>query len=101
MIKIFLNQFFTKNKKSKNFKKRSFKDDEDTTEFKTRTLKVEINGNKSVNLSCIDKYGNVICSYELKDGFIPEKIKIKKYKSITLGSKIKAAKQALKIKNKM
>ncbi|HQV77364.1 MAG TPA: alkaline phosphatase D family protein [Chitinophagales bacterium] len=63
--------------------------------------KVEINGNKSVNLSCIDKYGNVICSYELKDGFIPEKIKIKKYKSITLGSKIKAAKQALKIKNKM
>lgn len=27
-----------------NFKKRSFKDDEDTTEFKTRTLKVEING---------------------------------------------------------
>ena len=60
--------------------------------------KVEVNGNASVKLSCIDKYGKEICSYEVKDGFIPKKYIAKKNKYISLGNKIKAAKQALKIK---
>jgi hypothetical protein len=66
------------------------------TNFNDAFGKVTINGNTSVKLSCIDKYGNEICSYEVKDGFIPEKINYNKAKKISLGNKIKAAKQALK-----
>ncbi len=61
--------------------------------------KVEVNGNESVTLSCVDKYGQVICSYTVKDGFIPAKAAV--HKKISLGDKIKAAKQALKIKQAM
>lgn len=71
------------------------------TNFNDALGKVEVNGNSSVKLSCIDKYGNVICSYEVKDGFIPEKINYKKISKISLGNKIKAAKQALKIKQQL
>jgi len=60
--------------------------------------KVSVNGNQSVTLSCVDKYGKIICSYEVKDGFIPETYNYKKQKRISFGNKIKAAKQALKIK---
>ncbi len=63
--------------------------------------KVEVNGNASVKLSCIDKYGNIICQYEVQDGFIPQKYTAKKNQSISLGDKIRAAKQALKIKQKL
>ena len=41
---------YCKPEQAANFKKRSFKDDEDTTEFKTRTLKVEINGKVYANV---------------------------------------------------
>jgi alkaline phosphatase D len=59
---------------------------------------VTVNSNDSVTLSCMDKYGNLICSYEVNDGFLPQYYAYKKNKSITLGNKIKAAKQALKIR---
>jgi hypothetical protein len=60
--------------------------------------KVTVNGNSSVTLSAIDTYGNLICSYEVKDGYLPQKMKLKKAKKISFGNKIKAAKQALKIR---
>ncbi|MCB0508194.1 MAG: alkaline phosphatase D family protein [Bacteroidetes bacterium] len=60
--------------------------------------KVEILGNDAVKLSCIDKYGKVICSYVLKDGFIPDTFKSRKNSKISLLDKLKAAKRALKIK---
>lgn len=69
--------------------------------YKDAFGKVEVNGNVSVKLSCIDKYGNTICQYEVKDGFIPEKYVAKKNRVISLGDKIRAAKQALKIKQKL
>ncbi len=59
--------------------------------------KVTVNGNSSVTLSAIDTYGNLICSYEVKDGYLPQKMKLKKAKKISFGNKIKTAKQALKI----
>lgn len=59
--------------------------------------KVDINGNQSVVLSCIDKYGKMICSYEVKDGFIPKKYTLKPMLSI---NKIRAFKHALRIKLK-
>ncbi len=71
------------------------------TNFNDAFGKVEVNGNTSVKLSCIDKYGKEICSYEVKDGFIPQKYNAKKNKSISLGDKIKAAKQVLKIKQQL
>lgn len=68
------------------------------TNFNDAFGKVEVNGNTSVKLSCVDKYGNLICSYVVKDGFLPESYSYKKNKSIKLGNKIKAAKHALKIR---
>lgn len=63
--------------------------------------KVSVNGNQSVTLSCVDKYGTIICSYEVKDGFIPKPYNYKKQKRISFGNKIKAAKQVLKIKRSL
>ncbi len=63
--------------------------------------KVSVNGNQSVTLSCVDKYGKIICSYEVKDGFIPKPYNYKKQKRISFGNKIKAAKQVLKIKRSL
>jgi hypothetical protein len=63
--------------------------------------KVSVNGNQSVTLSCVDIYGTTICSYEVKDGFIPEAYHYKKQKRISFGNKIKAAKQVLKIKRSL
>lgn len=60
--------------------------------------KVTINGNNSITLSAIDTHGNLICSYDVKDGYLPQKMKLKKAKKISFGNKIKAAKQALKIR---
>lgn len=59
--------------------------------------KVEVMGKDSVKLSCIDKYGTTICSYTLKDGFIPKKYNIKRHSRITLGQKLRALKNAVKI----
>jgi hypothetical protein len=39
--------------------------------------KVIVNGNESVRLSAIDKYGTTICTYEVKDGFLPKHYKLK------------------------
>lgn len=38
--------------------------------------KVEVFGKDAVQLSAVDKYGNEICKYTLKDGFIPKKYKL-------------------------
>lgn len=59
--------------------------------------KVEVMGKDSVRLSCIDKYGTTICSYTLKDGFIPKKYNIKRHSKITFGQKLRAVKNAVKI----
>lgn len=39
--------------------------------------KVTVHGKESVTLSAVDKYGTEICSYKLKDGFIPHTYKLK------------------------
>jgi len=59
--------------------------------------KVTVNGNSSVTLSAIDTYGNLICSYDVKDGYLPKKINYKKARKISFGNKVRAAKQAFKI----
>lgn len=71
------------------------------TNFNDAFGKVEVNGNSSVKLSCIDKYGKEICQYVVKDGFIPQNYSFKKNQKISFGNKIKAAKQALKIKQNL
>ncbi len=47
------------------------------TNFNDAFGKVEVFGKEGIKLSAIDKYGNTICSYHLKDGFIPKKYKLK------------------------
>ena len=69
----------------------------DNKNFNDAFGKVEVMGKDSVRLSCIDKYGTTICSYTLKDGFIPKKYNIKRHSKITLGQKLRAVKNALKI----
>lgn len=59
--------------------------------------KVEVMGKDAVKLSCIDKYGTTICSYTLKDGFIPKKYNIKRHSKITFGQKLRAVKNAVKV----
>jgi hypothetical protein len=69
----------------------------DNKNFNDAFGKVEVMGKDSVRLSCIDKYGTTICSYTLKDGFIPKKYNIKRHSKITLGQKLRAVKNAVKI----
>ena len=67
------------------------------TNFNDAFGKVEVIGKDSVRLSCIDKYGTEICSYVLKDGFIPKRYNIKRHSRITFGNKLRAIKNLLKI----
>lgn len=67
------------------------------TNFNDAFGKVEVMGKDSVRLSCIDKYGTTICSYTLKDGFVPKKYNIRRHSKVTFGQKLRAVKNALKI----
>lgn len=58
---------------------------------------VQVFGRDSVKLSAVDKYGTEICSYFLKDGFIPKKYKLRKHSKITFGNKMRTLKNLLKI----
>ncbi|HNM31117.1 MAG TPA: alkaline phosphatase D family protein [Chitinophagales bacterium] len=56
--------------------------------------KVTVHGDSTVTLAAIDKYGTTICSYEVKNGFVPKHYKLKPRKRIL---KIRALKNLLKI----
>lgn len=56
--------------------------------------KVTVHGDSTVTLAAIDKYGTTICSYEVKNGFVPKHYKLKPQKRIL---KIRALKNLLKI----
>jgi len=56
--------------------------------------KVTIHGDNYITLSAIDKFGTIICTYDLQNGFIPKYYKLKPQKRIL---KIRALKNLLKI----
>ncbi|MFN8283933.1 MAG: alkaline phosphatase D family protein [Chitinophagales bacterium] len=59
--------------------------------------KVEVFGKDSIRMSCIDKDDHLICSYTLKDGFLPKKYNIKRNSKITFGDRIRAVFKLLRI----
>ena len=65
--------------------------------FKDAFGKVEVFGKDSIRMSCIDKDDKLICSYTLKDGFLPKKYNIKRHSKITFGNKIRAFFKLLRI----
>ena len=65
--------------------------------FKDAFGKVEVFGKDSIRMSCIDKDEKLICSYTLKDGFLPKKYNIKRHSKITFSNKIRAFFKLLRI----
>lgn len=67
------------------------------TNFNNAFGKVEVLGREAVRLSVIDQYGKEICSYLVKDGFLPEKYDAAKNSKIGPAAKMRALKNLLKV----